>query len=732
MQSQATHHEDGGTASLNALVLSVGKLTHIGQVRTRNEDYMGLQLAESEGAPNIFVVADGMGGHSAGNVASQMAVESTLQQFAELTQAPLSDRLRLSIEAANRSIFTAAQSNSAYFRMGTTIVGVVVDGNQVDVASVGDSRVYIVRNDIITQITRDHSWVALQVEMGELTPEEAQVSQNRSVLLRCLGEKIDVQVDLVALHARQGDRLILCSDGLHGLVTAEEIKQLALSSEPQKACEDLVDLANARGGMDNITVQIVRFDECPPPPDNESEEVVLKRASRPEPLEEAVPFPEFGSSPEVPMFAAVPLLPSPLPSPPPVSPPPAPPTPPTSAPWTLPALLAVIIAIILAATLFLRHSTSLERTAPPGPSAASTASLAIPAASTSPLSEQDQATGTAGLPGPHVISPDTPASPLSSNPNLSPPPPLENGTVLNQPLHNPSALVSLKEFILCIDGTSLRVCGSGDSPIHVAATLRCGDAQHTVTALATDGNSTLYAIAGKTLRCLDLPSLLHPQFRTLCSLPVASRWLAATPDTFFWVDEQHEALNAASIPTGTTALTNHRILARYDGKVTGMVVLGNKLYWAIMGKGVFGLATDASPSRQVPQPLFHCKPSTLATDGAALYWTEKTPSSNPHAVNLFRYQGGSGTPDHIATLTGPATCLAVSATTIFWSTPNGHGPRQEIHKLSLDALSTTPPTPPDVQGSAPPTLNNAEAIPPASSTTTASPPSTATESTSSP
>ncbi|MBM3465878.1 MAG: Stp1/IreP family PP2C-type Ser/Thr phosphatase, partial [Armatimonadetes bacterium] len=248
-----------------ATSLTVGKATHIGQVRARNEDAYDLRQSDGDARGSLFLVADGMGGHSAGNVASHMAVEQVMAHYYGFPEENPSERLRQSVEEANRRIYDAAQSNMEYFRMGTTIVGAAILANRAHVANVGDSRLYLVRNGEIQQITRDHSWVALQVEMGELTPEEALVSQNRSVLLRCLGEKSDVLVDVVQLVLFPGDVLILCTDGLHGLVSADEIRDKVLAEQPQAACDQLVATANARGGHDNITVEIVRVDNCPPP-----------------------------------------------------------------------------------------------------------------------------------------------------------------------------------------------------------------------------------------------------------------------------------------------------------------------------------------------------------------------------------------------------------------------------------------------------------------------------------
>ncbi|HEY4001827.1 MAG TPA: protein phosphatase 2C domain-containing protein, partial [Candidatus Xenobia bacterium] len=199
--------------------LEVGGLTDIGMVRSRNEDSMGNWTPEPsifEKRGHLFIVADGMGGHAAGNVASKMAVELSTRTYyySPYSENP-GENLEYAVKVANREIYDEAQRNPDYHRMGTTFVGIVAYGDEGYVANVGDSRAYMVRKGAIQQVTKDHSWVALQVEMGEITQEEAETSQNRSILLRCLGEKPDVLVDSQVLKLEQDDLFILCSDGLH-------------------------------------------------------------------------------------------------------------------------------------------------------------------------------------------------------------------------------------------------------------------------------------------------------------------------------------------------------------------------------------------------------------------------------------------------------------------------------------------------------------------------------------
>jgi protein phosphatase len=245
-----------------------GSQTDVGLVRSRNEDFMGHDALEPsllQKRGHLFVVADGMGGHSAGNVASKLAVEVSMRTY--YRKAGTDDfghDLVGAIQAANEHIHDEAERNPAWHHMGTTVVAVVVHDGKAYVANVGDSRLYLVRNDTIQQITHDHSLVALQVELGNMTEQEAETSDSRNVLLRSLGSKVDLQVDLTVLDLEQDDILVLCTDGLHGLVTSDEIKDRVLQLDVAAACRSLVDLANSRGGVDNITVQVVRIKSLQP------------------------------------------------------------------------------------------------------------------------------------------------------------------------------------------------------------------------------------------------------------------------------------------------------------------------------------------------------------------------------------------------------------------------------------------------------------------------------------
>ncbi|MFZ5863314.1 MAG: Stp1/IreP family PP2C-type Ser/Thr phosphatase [Nitrospirota bacterium] len=241
--------------------------THVGRVRTSNEDYYGVfdDL-------DLYVVADGMGGHAAGEVASSMAVQTIRNAFAEagaertLPADGAYDpgrRLVWAIEQANEKIFNAGSDNPALSGMGTTVVAVWVGDEAAYIAHVGDSRVYLVHAGGITQVTSDHSLVNDYLSRGIMTPAEAAVHPMKHVLIRALGTASGVAVDIQRVPLQPGDILLLCSDGLSNIVPADELS--AILSKTTKddlptRCQELIDAANRRGGLDNITAVLVRAD----------------------------------------------------------------------------------------------------------------------------------------------------------------------------------------------------------------------------------------------------------------------------------------------------------------------------------------------------------------------------------------------------------------------------------------------------------------------------------------
>ena len=237
------------------------KLTDTGRVRPHNEDYVDFyvppdrQQEARKGA--IYLVADGMGGHQAGEVASRGAVETAIERYYADTSRDVGRSLVRAVQAANQQIHAQAQSDPSKSGMGTTLVAAVILGRKVYVANVGDSRAYLINKNSISQITEDHSWVEEQVRAGLLTPEQAKRHPQRNLVTRALGSKPAVDVDLFEGVVGRGDVILLCSDGLTGRVEDHEIAAIVRDHPPHKAAQLLVAAANERGGSDNITILIV-------------------------------------------------------------------------------------------------------------------------------------------------------------------------------------------------------------------------------------------------------------------------------------------------------------------------------------------------------------------------------------------------------------------------------------------------------------------------------------------
>jgi protein phosphatase len=223
--------------------------TDKGLVRKENEDAFCI-----EKDLGLLAIADGMGGHASGEVASKMAIE-ILRESLRKEGEPLPDRLSSGVKLANRTIYEAAQSQPELNGMGTTLTALQLNGNRLSIAHVGDSRAYLIRGGVIEQITDDHTIVSEQVARGMMTREEAARSDMRNILSRALGIGPEVKVDVEELTVSEDDKLVLCSDGLSELVSEDEILLEAQSStRPDIACDELINLANQRGGEDNITV----------------------------------------------------------------------------------------------------------------------------------------------------------------------------------------------------------------------------------------------------------------------------------------------------------------------------------------------------------------------------------------------------------------------------------------------------------------------------------------------
>ncbi len=241
--------------------------THIGKRRTVNQDaYM------ADDRLGLYVVADGMGGHAAGEVASQEAVETIygmvkrgLETMPSLRGTSSEDHVRAAcrmlegaIQAATYMVFALAEIDKNKSGMGTTISSMLALGDYAIFGQVGDSRVYRVRGGEATQITEDHTLVAWQIRQGLITPEEADRSPHRNIITRAVGNRDYVQVDTGVIELEEGDRFLLCSDGLHGYLKMEEIPRI-IALDGEESVEEFIDLANRRGGRDNITAVVLEI-----------------------------------------------------------------------------------------------------------------------------------------------------------------------------------------------------------------------------------------------------------------------------------------------------------------------------------------------------------------------------------------------------------------------------------------------------------------------------------------
>jgi protein phosphatase len=234
-----------------------GAATHVGQVRDGNED----NFVTIEG---LYFVADGMGGHSAGEVASEIAVRILQEVYTDPKVRVSSPGLLAdAISTANTAIFMEAMHDSSKTGMGTTLTGLAVTNasdNQIVVANVGDSRTYLWRHGELRQVTKDHSHVQTLVDRGAITRAEARVHFQRNIVLRAMGIESWVDIDTFPMTVEDGDRFIMCSDGLVDEADDDEIEtEIRLSTSVQDLADRLVDLANRNGGRDNITVVVVDF-----------------------------------------------------------------------------------------------------------------------------------------------------------------------------------------------------------------------------------------------------------------------------------------------------------------------------------------------------------------------------------------------------------------------------------------------------------------------------------------
>jgi protein phosphatase len=261
------------------LRIDAGASSDVGQLRAGNEDSF---LVDDRLA--LYAVADGMGGHQGGEVASATAIEALRAAVAS------GDALDTAIVRANTAVFEKAATDRALTGMGTTLTAIAIIGEStLLIGHVGDSRAYRVRAGVLEQLTEDHSLVEELVREGRLAPEDAKLHPQRHVITRTIGSEPDVEVDLYTIDARTGDRILICSDGLTTMLPDEEVSELAqLDTDPRLAADRLVDAANEAGGEDNITVVIVDVLEAPPAAAPDPEALAAQTGS-PTPVPRAAP-----------------------------------------------------------------------------------------------------------------------------------------------------------------------------------------------------------------------------------------------------------------------------------------------------------------------------------------------------------------------------------------------------------------------------------------------------------
>lgn len=261
----------------------------VGSVREHNEDSYLVKTP-------LFVVADGMGGHEAGEVASNIAV-TTMEAHAPKSTSP--EALANAVIKANEAVLRGAKDGTGKPGMGTTLTAAFVFEGEANIAQVGDSRAYLLHDGKLQRITRDHSLVADLIEQGRLTEAEARFHPQRSVITRALGSDPNMQPDLYTLHVEEGDRLLLCSDGLCSMIADDDIEELLLDNPvPAQACDALVEEAILAGGLDNVTVIVI--DPLGDPPSDEDEVTYFEErivGASEDDEEEEEPAPEPSTAP---------------------------------------------------------------------------------------------------------------------------------------------------------------------------------------------------------------------------------------------------------------------------------------------------------------------------------------------------------------------------------------------------------------------------------------------------
>lgn len=232
-------------------------VTDIGQTRVVNQDYVYYSLTEVGCLPNLFIVADGMGGHKAGDMASRYTVESYVSLVRDSSDKDPVSVINNTCFKVNQMLRKKAEESVDYEGMGTTLVVACISDNILKVANIGDSRLYIV-NDDITQITRDHSWVEEMISLGEIKREQARTHEKKNIITRAIGGSDNVEPEMFSVDLQDGDKILMCTDGLTNMLEDSEILNIIKNnSDIKEAAEILCRQANDNGGKDNISVMLI-------------------------------------------------------------------------------------------------------------------------------------------------------------------------------------------------------------------------------------------------------------------------------------------------------------------------------------------------------------------------------------------------------------------------------------------------------------------------------------------
>lgn len=242
-------------------MLHIFSLTDVGKKRQINQDYIYATKEKIGTLSNIFLLADGMGGHKAGDFASKTTVESILKEVSESDELNIVTRISQAIKKTNDLLYNKAQKEEKFRGMGTTLVVATINDNVLQVANIGDSRLYVINQKCMRQITRDHSYVEEMVRIGTLQREKAREHPDKNIITRAVGVQSSVEVDFYEEQLKVGDMILLCSDGLSNMVDDHQIQSIVVNGlTPEEKAMNLVYAANDNGGRDNISVIVITLD----------------------------------------------------------------------------------------------------------------------------------------------------------------------------------------------------------------------------------------------------------------------------------------------------------------------------------------------------------------------------------------------------------------------------------------------------------------------------------------